>query len=133
MSRPAMEVTDQRKARILVVEDDLFSRELAVGLLEAAGYTVLQAEDGSSLVERVKAERPALILLDLLLPGMNGLTLARLLKADSETRDIPILAMTAYALPGGQALALQAGCDGYFRKPLDTWRLVNTVDLILGF
>ena len=75
---------------ILVVEDDPLSRELVADLLEAAGYTVLQAEDGVGLVERVKRERPALILLDLQLPGVDGFTLARQLKADPEPRAIPL-------------------------------------------
>ena len=82
---------------ILVVEDNPLNRELVVDLLEGAGYTVLQADEGVGLLERVKAGQPGLILLDLQLPGLDGVTLARQLKADPATREIPVLAMTAYA------------------------------------
>jgi two-component system cell cycle response regulator DivK len=116
---------------ILIVEDDPLSRELVVDLLEAAGYTVLQAEDGIGLLERVKREQPALILLDLQLPGVDGFTLARQLKSDPETRGIPVLAVTAYAQPGKRERALQAGCDGYFPKPINTKELVQTVARLL--
>ena len=119
-------------ATILVVEDDPLNRELVVDLLEAAGYTVLQAEDGIGLLEQVKRERLDLILLDLQLPGLDGFTLARRLKADPATRGIPLLAMTAYAQPVDRERALEAGCDGYLPKPLDTKGLVRTVARFLG-
>lgn len=117
---------------ILVVEDNPLNRELVVDLLEAAGYTVLQAEDGLGLLERVKQEQPDLILLDLQLPGVDGFTLARQLKADPETQAIPLIAMTAYAMPGDQAQALEAGCNGYLPKPLNTKELLQTITRILG-
>ena len=116
---------------ILVVEDNPFNRELVVDLLQAAGYTVLQAEDGVGLPERVKQERPDLILLDLHLPGVDGITLARHLKADPETRGIPLLALTADARQEKQARALEAGFEGYLTKPLDTNGLVQTIGQIL--
>ncbi len=116
---------------ILLVEDDPLSRELIADLLTAEGYRVLQAPSGLGLLEWVKQERPALILLDLQLPGVDGFTLARQLKADPATRGIPILAVTAYALPEDQARALEAGCDGYFPKPLDTRGLLQTVAHLL--
>lgn len=105
---------------ILIVEDDPFNRELVADLLVAAGYRVLQVEDGLRLVERVKAEWPALILLDLQLPGIDGFTLARRLKADPETQGIPLLALTACVLREDQARLLEAGCNGYIPKPIDT-------------
>lgn len=117
---------------ILVVEDNPLNQELVVDLLEAAGYSVLQAEDGLGLLERVKQKRPDLILLDLQLPGVDGFTLAHQLKADPETQSIPLLAMTAYAMPSDQAQALEAGCDGYLAKPLNTKELVQTITRILG-
>ena len=82
---------------ILVVEDHPLNRELVVDILEAAGYTMLQAEDGIGLLEVVKAERPDLIILDLQLPAVDGLSLARQLKADPATQSIPVLAMSTYA------------------------------------
>ena len=108
------------RATILVVEDDPSSMELAVALLEWEGYTVYQASHGTGLIELVKVHRPDLILLDLQLPGMDGLALARLLKQDPATQGIILVAMTAYALPGDREQALAAGCDGYIPKPLDT-------------
>jgi len=112
---------------ILVVDDSAASRELVVDLLTASGYVVREAEDGEGLLERVKRERSALILLDLQLPGMDGFTLARRLKADPETQGIPILAVSAYALPEDQARALAAGCDGYLAKPVNIRELTETV------
>ena len=94
---------------ILVVEDNPLNRELVVDLLEGAGYTVLQADEGAGLLERVKAGQPGLILLDLQLPGLDGVTLARQLKADPATREIPVLAMTAYARLEDQERAMEAG------------------------
>lgn len=115
------------RGRILVVEDHPLNRELVVDLLEAAGYTVLQAEDGTGLLERVRRERPALIILDLQLPGLDGFTLLGQLKAEPATADIPVLVTTAYAQPEEQARARQAGCAGYFTKPLDAQALIRTV------
>ncbi len=114
-------------ATILVVDDHPLSRELVVDLLEAAGSTVLQAEDGLGLLERVRAERPDLILLDLQLPGVDGLTLAHQLKADVGTREIPILAMSAHASPERRAQILAAGCAEFLTKPLDTQAVLKTV------
>ena len=120
------------KGTILVVEDHPVNRELVLNLLEAAGYTVLQAEDGGGLLERVKAERPDLIILDLQLPDVDGFTLARQLQADPMTKEIPILAMSAYAQPKEQAQALAVGCAGFLTKPFDTRGLVQTVARVLG-
>ena len=117
---------------ILVVEDNPLNRELVVDLLEGAGYTVLQADEGVGLLERVKAAQPGLILLDLQLPGLDGVTLARQLKADRSTREIPVLAMTAYARLEDQERAMEAGCDGYLRKPLDTQGFLQAVARHLG-
>ncbi|WP_337286373.1 response regulator [Candidatus Methylomirabilis sp.] len=116
---------------ILIVEDHEVSRELAVALLTAAGYTVLEAEDGRGLLDRVKRERPSLILMDLQLPHIDGFTLTRQLKADAETCQIPVLAATAYAQPEQEIKALEAGCVGYLTKPLDVQTLLKTVARLL--
>ena len=117
---------------VLVVEDNPLNRELVVDLLESAGYTVLQADEGVGLLERVRAGQPGLILLDLQLPGLDGVTLARQLKGDPATREIPVVAMTAYARLEDQERALEAGCDGYLRKPLDTQGFLQAVARHLG-
>lgn len=121
------------QATILVVEDDPSSLELAVALLEGEGYTVYQAAHGTGLIELVKVYRPDLVLLDLQLPGMDGWALARLLKQDPATQGIPVVAMTAYALPGDRERALEAGCDGYIPKPIDTRQFVKLVADLLSF
>ena len=120
------------RGTVLVVEDDPLSRELVLDLLAAAGYAVLQVEDGVGLLERVRRERPALILLDLQLPGVDGFTLARQLTADPLTRGTPLLAATAHAQPEVVALALQAGCVAVLSKPLDMQGLVSTVARLVG-
>jgi putative two-component system response regulator len=117
--------------KILVVEDNPFSRELVVDLLEAAGYAVVQFQDGANLLERVKQERPDLILLDLLLPGVDGLTLAEQLRADPGTQGVAIVALTAEARPEKQAFALRAGFHGYLTKPLDKEALLQTIARLL--
>ncbi len=117
---------------ILVVEDHPLNRELVVDILEAAGYTMLQAEDGIGLLEQVKAERPDLIILDLQLPAVDGLTLARQLKADPATQGIPVLVTTAYAQVGNRERVLAAGCSGFLAKPLDVRAFIQTVGRLLG-
>lgn len=118
-------------ATILIVEDHLLSRELATAILETAGYTVLFAEDGVGLLERVKTERPDLIIMDLQLPRIDGVTLIRELKAHDATRSIPIIVTTAYANPELYAKALQAGCVAYLTKPLDSHSLLRAVAELL--
>jgi CheY-like chemotaxis protein len=107
-----------RSKTILVVEDNRLNRELAVDLLEVAGYAVLQAEDGNGLLERVQREQPHLIMLDLQLPGVDGFTLLRQLKADPGLGRVPVLVVSAYARREDQERAMAAGCDGYLTKPL---------------
>ena len=120
------------RGTILVVEDHPVNRELVVDVLEAAGYKVLQAEDGSGLVDRVKAALPDLIILDLQLPVVDGLTLARQLTADPACRKIPVLAMSAFATPGEDAQVKAAGCAGLLTKPLDIRGLVQAVARLAG-
>lgn len=119
------------QAVILIVEDDPLGRELAQEILNAAGYAVLSAEDGVGLLERVKIEWPDLILMDLHLPGIDGFTLIRTLKADAATREIPVVVTTAYSQPESEAKALEAGCAAYLTKPLDSNLLLKTVVTLL--
>jgi CheY-like chemotaxis protein len=105
---------------ILIVEDNPMNMELATDLLEIAGYTVLQAGTAEEGVRLAKAETPDLILMDVRLPGMDGLTATGLLKQDPTTAHIPVFALTAQAMKGDQEKALEAGCNGYITKPIDT-------------
>jgi CheY-like chemotaxis protein len=113
--------------RILLVEDNPMNRRVSEFLLKAQGYIVDEARDGQEALERVKACMPNLILMDLQLPGMDGFTATKLIKQDSATRNIPIVALTAYAMSGDAERALAAGCDGYITKPIDPDEFHNTV------
>src|SRR5712692_8176668 len=106
--------------KILVVEDNPLNRELTADILGAAGYTVLQAENAEKGLALARAESPALILMDVRLPGMDGLSATETLKEEAETREIPVVALTAHAMKGDEAKALAAGCRGYITKPIDT-------------
>ena len=104
-------------ARILVAEDDVDNRRIVVKVLTVEGHETLEAADGRTTVEIARRERPDLILMDLAMPGMDGWEAARQLKADAETADIPIIALTALAMRGDEERARQAGCDAYLSKP----------------
>jgi CheY-like chemotaxis protein len=114
--------------RILVVDDNVTNLKLIEYLLKAKGYDVLTAVDADGALEVVRAQRPALVLMDLQLPGMDGLELTRKLKSDPNTADIAIVAVTAYAMKGDEQRALDAGCDGYIGKPIDTRALPQVVE-----
>lgn len=105
-------------ARILVIEDNAANMKLAVFLLEQAGHEVLQATDAEAGVSIARAQRPLLILMDVQLPGMDGLSATRLLKADVATRTIKVVALTALAMSGDEEKIRAAGCDGYLVKPI---------------
>jgi len=105
---------------ILVVDDHPQNLKLAVLLLTISGYQVQTAADAEDALARLETFMPRLILMDIQLPGMDGLELTRRLKADPRYRDVVIVALTAYAMKGDRERALAAGCDGYIAKPLDT-------------
>ena len=106
--------------KILIVEDNSMNMELATDLLELAGYLVIQADMAEEGIRLAKAESPDLVLMDISLPGMDGLEATAVLKQDSTTRDIPVIAMTAHAMKGDKEEALAAGCAGYIAKPIET-------------
>ena len=112
---------------ILVVDDNPANAALITFLLETSGYEVRTAADADEAQEVLSAFRPRLIMMDLQLPGMDGLELTRRLKADDRTRDIVIVALTAYAMKGDEERARDAGCDGYITKPIDTRTLPGVV------
>ena len=119
-------------ARILYVEDNDDNVYMLKNRLERRGHAVLVARDGRAGVEAARAERPDLILLDLGLPVLDGWEAARLLKADERTRAIPIIALSAHAMAGDRAHALEAGCDDYDTKPVDFARLLVRIEALLG-
>jgi CheY-like chemotaxis protein len=105
---------------ILVIEDNLINLKLVKMLLSKAAYKVHTTMDAEEALVILADLRPALILMDIQLPGMDGLTLTRLLKQDPATHDIPVVALTAYAMQGDKQKALDVGCDDYITKPINT-------------
>jgi CheY-like chemotaxis protein len=105
---------------VLVVEDNRPNMELVTALLEAARCKVLQAWTAEEGIRIAGAQCPALILMDISLPGMDGLTATAALKQDPKTTHIPVIALTAHAMKGDEERALAAGCAGYIAKPIDT-------------
>jgi len=113
--------------RILIVDDNATNLKLVAYLMKANGYIVDTALEADAALAAIRANRPDVVLMDIQLPGIDGLELTRRLKADPETRDIVIVAVTAYAMKGDQDKALAAGCDDYITKPIDTRSLPETI------
>ncbi len=113
--------------KILIVEDNPMNLELATDLLEASGYVIIQAGTAEEGIKLASAEFSDLILMDIGLPGMDGLEATGVLKQDPTTKDIPVIAMTAHAMKGDEEKALTAGCAGYITKPIDTREFSKTV------
>jgi two-component system cell cycle response regulator DivK len=115
------------RKRILIVEDNPLNLELLRDILSAEGYDVLEAADGPTGVAIARLERPALILMDLQLPGLDGLQATRQIRADPNLRDVPIVAVTAHAMKGDDERARAAGCDGFIPKPIQVREFVRAV------
>jgi CheY-like chemotaxis protein len=113
--------------RILIVDDNATNLKLVAYLMKNHGYAVDTALDAEAALDAIRANRPSLILMDIQLPGIDGLELTRRLKADPLTRPIVIIAVTAYAMKGDQDRALAAGCNDYVTKPIDTRALPATI------
>ena len=116
---------------ILIVEDNPTNMKLSLFVLESADYTVLTATDAEIGLTLARQSCPDLILMDIQLPGMDGLQATALLKADSATKAIPVVALTALAMKGDEERIRAAGCDGYIAKPLDYKGLLATVKAML--
>jgi len=105
-------------AAVLIIEDNAANMTLATFLLQSAGHSVLSANDAESGLTLARGKQPDLVLMDIQLPGMDGLQATALLKADAATQDIPVIALTALAMKGDEQRIRAAGCDGYIAKPL---------------
>lgn len=105
---------------VLIVDDNLTNLKLVKVLLLSEGYQVRTAVNAEEALQALREFRPGLILMDIQLPGMDGLTLTRQIKADPNTAAIPVVALTAYAMKGDHEKALASGCSGYITKPVDT-------------
>lgn len=120
------------QSTILVIEDDDASRQLATYLLEAAGHRVLTAENGAVGVDIALAESPDIILCDLQMPVMNGYEVARGLRATSRWRVVPLVAVTAFSMPGDREKALEVGFNEHLSKPITPETFVQQIEAFLG-
>ncbi len=117
---------------ILIVEDDPKNLKLFRDLLQVSGYTTLEATDGKQGVELAREERPDLILMDIQMPVMDGLEATKLLKNNDVTKDIPIVALTAYAMQGDEEKMREAGFDGYISKPIDVKGFLKKISEVIS-
>ena len=120
-----------KRKRISIVEDDRLSLIVLRQLLTAQGYQILQSSEGWDGINRARNERPDLIVMDIKLPDISGLDATLLLKKDDQTKDIPIIAVTACVTPGDKANALKSGCAAYIAKPVNMTNLLRTVEAFL--
>jgi CheY-like chemotaxis protein len=118
--------------RVLIVDDNAINLKLASDVLEAAGFAVDRAVDAEQAQAVLANVVPDMILMDIALPGMDGLTLTRKLKVDARLKRVPIIALTAFAMKGDDLKALEAGCNGYITKPIDTRMFAQQVQMFLG-
>ena len=119
------------KGQILIVEDDYRSCELFKDILEADGYQILSADSGQKALKILESERPDLILMDILLPDINGLEVVKLIKTQAEISKIPIIAVTALAMEKDMRKCLAAGCNDYITKPIDTIEFISKIEKCL--
>ena len=118
--------------KILLVEDNEMNRDMLSRRLTRRGYDVAIAVDGEQGLDMARSEAPALILMDMSLPGLDGWEATRRLKAAEETRAIPVIALTAHAMSGDREKAIAAGCDDFDTKPVDLERLLGKIGTLLG-
>lgn len=116
---------------ILIIEDNEMNLELAATLLEAKGFAVLSARTAEEGLRLAHQLLPNLILMDFSLPGMDGLTAIRNLKANPATRHLAVVGLSANAMKGDEEIALNAGCDGYLTKPIDTRTFASTIEFFV--
>jgi len=119
------------KVLILLVEDDEKSRNLFKDLLEVKGYQVLDTDKGKDALLLLQSNKPSLVLMDILLPDTNGLEIIKLIKANADMKDIPIIALTALAMKEDREKCLQAGCIDYISKPVSIMQLLDKIEKYL--
>ena len=117
--------------RLLLVEDNEMNRDMLSRRLQKRGYEVVLAVDGEQGVAKAQSEAPELILMDMSLPGIDGWEATRRIKAETQTKDIPVIALTAHALNSDRDSALAAGCDDFDTKPVEFTRLLTKIDNLL--
>ena len=112
---------------VLVIEDNELNMKLVRSLLKIGNYEILEAEDAETGMELMRKHRPDLVLMDVQLPGMSGLRATRIIKGDPAIKDIPVVALTSYAMQGDEEVATEAGCTGYITKPIDTKEFLDNL------
>ena len=112
---------------VLVIEDNELNLKLVRSLLKLGHYQAIEAVDAETGIQLAREQLPDLILMDIQLPGMDSLTATRIIKKDPELKDIPIVALTSYAMDGDEEKAIEAGCAGYIAKPVDTRSFLSNV------
>ncbi|RJR28876.1 MAG: response regulator [Desulfobacteraceae bacterium] len=113
--------------KVLVIEDNELNMKLVSALLSISHFEVISAANAEIGLQLARKEMPDLILMDIQLPGMDGLTATRLIKKDKDLREIPVIALTSYAMQGDEQKAFAAGCTGYIPKPIDTRKFIEVV------
>ncbi len=114
--------------KILVIEDDELNMKLIRIVLDLGGYRILEAPDAEEGIKMIRSEMPDLILMDIQLPGIDGFKATRVIKEDEALKSIPVIALTAFAMHGDDRKAMEAGCDGYITKPIDTRKLIQQLE-----
>ncbi len=117
---------------VLIVEDNELNMKLFHDLLDAHGYATLQTRNGMDALALARAHRPDLILMDIQLPEVSGLEVTKWLKEDEQLRDIPVVAVTAFAMKGDEERIRQGGCEAYLSKPISVMSFVDTVRRFIG-
>ena len=131
ISEPSSVLPASTRGCVLIVEDNPLNMKLFAAMVRSQGYDVLEASDGRTALDLARQQHPNLIIMDLQLPDMSGLDVTRSLKADAGTRDIAIIATTAYALRGDEEKIRASGCDGYMAKPIAVSNLLDLIETLI--
>lgn len=118
--------------KVLIVEDNELNMKLFHDLLEAHGIDTVETSDGNAVLDLARENKPDLILMDIQLPEVSGLDVTKWLKADEELKDIPVVAITAFAMKGDEEKIREGGCEDYISKPISVTRFLDVVDSYLG-
>jgi len=118
---------EARAHTVLIVEDNELNLKLFTDLLQAQGYRVISTQDGMAALDMARAEKPDLILMDIQLPEVSGIDVTKWLKADDELKDIPVIAVTAFAMKGDEEKIRASGCEAYISKPISVSHFLETV------
>ncbi len=117
---------------VLVIEDNRLNMKLVRALLKIGDYHIMEAVNAETGIRLTRENRPDLVLIDIQLPDMDGLRATRIIKEDSATKDIPVVAITSYAMQGDEEKALEAGCTGFITKPIDTRNFLKIISQFLS-